>query len=227
MPISTTPVLSLSPSLIAASPLNLQDAVQLAEEVGATSLHIDIMDGHFVPNLTYGPSMVKALRTVTDLFFDVHLMVKHPAQWITTFAESGANAITIHAEATSDWSDIISKIKDASCKAGVAINPQTDLTFIPDHTWSNIDRLIIMSVNPGFSGQTFLDVWDKIHQAALLKLRYPHLFVTIDGGVNSHNIARLAQSGIDNVIIGSAFYQAADPLAAWQALKDHQTEIAA
>lgn len=215
MPVSPSPVLTLSPSLIAASPLHLQDAVTLAETAGATSLHIDIMDGHFVPNLTYGPAVVKALRPVSPIFFDVHLMVKQPHHWIAPFVDAGANAITIHAESTPDWPELINAIKQQGCQAGIALNPKTDLDFIPDALWPQIDRLLLMTVEPGFSGQAFLPLWDKIHQAALLTLQHPHLYITVDGGVNSENIARLAQTGIDNAIIGSAFYHQTQPLKAW------------
>lgn len=227
MPVSPSPVLSLSPSLIAASPLCLQDAVTLAAQAGAEALHIDIMDGHFVPNITFGPSVIKALRPVSPIFFDVHLMVKNPQQWIAPFCDAGANAITIHAESTPDWPALLQTIKQHGRQAGIAINPKTDLDFIPDNLWPHIDRLLLMTVEPGFSGQTFLPLWDKIHQAALLKLTYPHLYITVDGGVNNENIAQLAQSGIDNAIIGSAFYHQTQPLDAWADLQNKKQAVSA
>jgi ribulose-phosphate 3-epimerase len=219
MPVS----LSFAPSLIAASPLDLALALRQAEEAGTTILHIDIMDGHFVPNMTYGPDLVKALRSQTGLFFDVHLMVKQPKNWITRFQEAGADAITIHLEADATWPQLISDIKASGCQAGLAINPQTPLSLIPDEAWAQIDRLIIMTVEPGFSGQSFIPSWEKIHEAALIKLRHPHLIITIDGGVNADNIQRLSQSGIDVAVLGSSFYHQPDPV---EACKNMRTLIA-
>ncbi len=219
MSLSAAPALLLSPSLIAASPLDLEGAVRLAERVDCISLHIDLMDGHFVPNLTYGPNLIAAVRPITSLFLDVHLLVNQPMLWITKLIESGADAITVHVEATPDWRDCLTAIKAQDCQAGIALNPQTDLSFVHAADWQMIDRLIIMTVNPGFSGQVFLeDMWPKIHQAAVLKLQHPHLYITVDGGVTDSNIARLAQAGIDTAIIGSAFYQQTDPIAAYQNL---------
>lgn len=219
MPVSPVPTLGLSPSLIAASPVDLGQAVSLAEQAGATALHIDIMDGHFVPNLTYGPDVVKALRPLTTLFFDVHLMVKHPGLWVTPFAKAGANAISVHVEAAADWLEIINTIRNLGCQAGIAVNPDTPLSLIPDEAWVQIDRLLIMTVEPGFSGQSFMPLWDKIHDAALIKLKHPHLIITVDGGVNGDNVAQLAQSGIDMAVIGSAFYHNTAPLDAWADLR--------
>ena len=219
--------LSLTPSLIAASPLDVRQAVQVAEEAGATSLHIDIMDGHFVPNITYGPDLVKALRPVTERFLDVHLMVKYPETWIPLFQKAGADALTIHLEATPQWPELLVKIKQAGCQAGLAINPQTDLGLIPADQLNLLDRLLIMTVEPGFSGQNFMPLWDKIHQAALLKLKYPHLVITVDGGVQADNIGMLARSGIDFAVVGSAFYHQSHPIDAWRNLQQKMTEAAA
>jgi ribulose-phosphate 3-epimerase len=216
MPVS----LSFAPSLIAASPLDLATSLRQAEEAGTTILHIDIMDGHFVPNLTYGPDLVKALRSQTSLFFDVHLMVKDPQSWMSRFHEAGADGITIHLEATPNWLDLLHKIKAlGNCQAGIAINPQTPLSHIPEEAWAHIDRLIIMTVEPGFSGQSFIPSWEKIHDAALIKLRHPHVTITIDGGVNDTNVQRLAQSGVDVAVLGSAFYHQPDPVEACKNLR--------
>jgi ribulose-phosphate 3-epimerase len=212
--------LSFAPSLIAASPLDLALSLRQAEEAGTTILHIDIMDGHFVPNMTYGPDVVKALRPQTGLFFDVHLMVKQPQNWVARFHEAGADGLTIHPEADPNWLDIIHKIKAlGNCQAGIAINPQTPLSLIPEDAWPYIDRLIIMTVEPGFSGQTFMPSWEKIHEAALIKLRHPHITITVDGGVNADNIQRLAQTGIDVAVLGSAFYHQPDPVEACKNLR--------
>lgn len=225
MPVSPTPVLGLSPSLIAASPVDLGKAVSLAVQAGATALHIDIMDGHFVPNLTYGPDVVKALRPLSNMFFDVHLMVKNPGFWATPFIKAGANAVTIHIEATPDWLDIANTIRSQNCQAGIAVKPDTPFSLIPDEAWGQIDRLLIMTVEPGFSGQSFMPIWDKIHEAALIKLKHPHLIITVDGGVNGDNVAQLAKSGIDMAVIGSAFYHSTAPLDAWADLRSKIEEI--
>lgn len=215
MPVS----LSFAPSLIAASPLDLGLALRQAEQAGTTILHIDIMDGHFVPNMTYGPDLVKALRPQTSLFFDVHLMVKEPKNWIARFHEAGADAITIHLEADAAWQDRLATIKNLGCQAGLAVNPQTPLSLVSDAAWTQIDRLIIMTVEPGFSGQSFIPSWEKIHEAALIKLRHPHLLITIDGGVNDLNIKRLSETGIDIAVLGSAFYHQPDPVEACKNLR--------
>jgi ribulose-phosphate 3-epimerase len=209
----------IAPSILSADFSKLGEEVRTVEKAGADWIHVDVMDGHFVPNLTIGPMIVKALRPVTKLPLDCHLMVSNPAQWIDDFADSGASVITVHAEATVHLDRVLNHIKERGCKAGVSLNPATPLSAI-EEVLDLIDLVLVMSVNPGFGGQKFIDnaVW-KVER--LVKMRGNKKFqIEIDGGVKAANIGMLAAAGVDVFVAGSAVFEPKDREKSMKSLRD-------
>jgi ribulose-phosphate 3-epimerase len=199
----------IAPSILSADFSKLAQEVQEVEAAGADWLHLDVMDGHFVPNLTFGPVVVKALRPYSQLPFDCHLMVSEPEKWIESFAEAGANWITVHAESTPHLDRVIHQIKEAGCKAGVSLNPASPLSLI-EEILDEVDLVLIMSVNPGFGGQKYIDyVTGKVERLA--KMRGDRSFlIEIDGGIQPKNIGLLKKLGVDVFVVGSAVFSAPD-----------------
>lgn len=189
---------------MAADATRLGDAVRALTAAGIDIFHWDIMDGHFVPNMTFGPSVVKALRPVTDVHFDVHLMVTNPEKWIDGFADAGADCITFHVEVNSDIPALAAKLKSRNIKVGLAFNPATPLSSVAPEMFAHIDRILIMTVNPGFGGQAFIDQSDKIRAAAELKKQFPQLDIMVDGGINTETGKTAAQCGATSLVSGSA-----------------------
>jgi ribulose-phosphate 3-epimerase len=214
-----TPVL-VAPSLMAANMLHLLDEVQAVEVAGADWLHLDIMDGHFVPNLTFGPDIIYQLRPVCSLPFDVHLMVEPVELCIGLYHKAGANHITIHAEATVDLRHYLGVIKNLGCKAGVSINPGTSVDAIMS-ILDLVDLVLVMSVNPGFYGQAFIpSSQDKISVLAeVRKERNLNFHIVVDGGVNSVNAPSLVSAGADVLVAGNSVFKQLDYLVAIQKLK--------
>jgi len=195
----------IAPSLLSADWTRLAEQVHACEDGGADLLHLDIMDGHFVPNISFGPMMVEAVRGITTLPLDVHLMISSPRSYLEQFAAAGADYITLHSEATHHLHRGIQLIKALGCKAGVAFNPASGLEQLP-HIIKDIDLLLIMSVNPGFGGQSLIEsTLPKISQCrALLSNQNPDCLLEIDGGINRDTIARAAAAGADTFVAGAA-----------------------
>ena len=197
----------IAPSILSADGGKLAEEIHAVEIAGADWIHVDVMDGHFVPNLTMGPSIIGALRKATKLPFDVHLMIKNPDAYIEAFAAAGADYITVHVEAADHLHRTIEWIKKAGKKAGVSLNPATPLASI-EEILPDLDLLLIMSVNPGFGGQTFISsALSKINRAAGMIAGLPQKpLLEVDGGVNLHNIASIAQAGADVLVAGAAVF---------------------
>jgi len=195
----------LAPSLLSADFARLNDEVREVESAGADWLHLDIMDGHFVPNITAGPLLVQALRPLTKLPLDCHLMVSEPEKWIVPFAKAGADIITIHAEATKQLSRLLAEIRGHGIKAGVSINPATPLTAI-EKILDEVDLVLIMSVHPGFGGQKFIESSiSKVTRLADVRKDRPFL-IEIDGGIQPDKVEELVEAGVDVFVAGSAVF---------------------
>jgi len=198
----------LAPSILNADFSNLSEQIKLLKIGGADYIHCDIMDGQFVPNLTFGPFIIDSLNKITTLPLDVHLMIKNPDNLIEEFAKSGANIITVHQEECVHLHRTITKIKDLNCKAGVALNPASPLTTISEIV-EYVDLLLLMSVNPGFGGQKFINsVLKKISEAKILKEEKKlNFLIEVDGGIDRENIKDILTAGCDVFVIGSSIFK--------------------
>ncbi|MDD4356731.1 MAG: ribulose-phosphate 3-epimerase [Smithellaceae bacterium] len=201
----------IAPSILSANGAKLGEEITAVEKAGADWIHVDVMDGHFVPNITMGPAIIGALRKYTTLPFDVHLMIKNPDGYIESFAAAGADYITVHTEASIHLHRTVELIKNTGKKAGVSLNPATPLSQI-EEILPDIDLLLIMSVNPGFGGQRFIkSSLDKITRASAMMAKLPQKpLLEVDGGVTLANIASLAQAGADVLVAGAAVFGTAD-----------------
>jgi ribulose-phosphate 3-epimerase len=216
------------PSILSADFAHLADDIAKVERAGATMLHVDIMDGHFVPNLTIGPPVVKSIRRVTQLPLDVHLMITDPDKYAPLFIAEGADHISVHFEAATHLDRTIRSIQSEGVRAGVVINPATPVSMLEDILYL-VDHVLVMSVNPGFGGQKFIpNALDKIRRLdRLRKERRLGFAIEIDGGVSAKNTAEIVQSGCDWLVAGSAVFHSADPGAAVKEMQQIAAEATA
>jgi ribulose-phosphate 3-epimerase len=198
----------LSASILSANFGRLAEEAKAVEAAGADWIHVDVMDGHFVPNITIGPNMVQALRQVTRLPLDVHLMIEKPGRYLEDFVKAGANWLGVHAEACVHLHRVIQSIKELGVKAAVALNPATPLCMI-DLVLPDVDMVLLMTVNPGFGGQTFIqNVLPKIRQCrSMIDDAGLSTLLQVDGGVNPENAGELAKAGVDVFVAGSAVFR--------------------
>ncbi|MBP7340859.1 MAG: ribulose-phosphate 3-epimerase [Smithellaceae bacterium] len=201
----------LAPSILSADGARLGAEIAAVEKAGADWIHLDVMDGHFVPNITMGPALIAALRKTTGLPFDVHLMISNPDRYIDSFAAAGADYITVHVEAADHLHRTLEMIRKTGKKAGVSLNPATPLVAV-EEILSDIDLLLIMSVNPGFGGQQFIaGSLSKIKRASEMIARMPQKpLLEVDGGVQLQNIASIAKTGADVLVAGAAVFGTGD-----------------
>jgi ribulose-phosphate 3-epimerase len=200
--------IQISPSILSADFSQLGNEIKRLEEGGADLIHVDVMDGHFVPNLTIGPPVIKALKKNCSIKFDVHLMISPVHKYIDAYADAGADIITIHPEATDDLSASIKKIKDLGKKVGLSLNPETKVSIIKDHL-GQIDLVLIMSVNPGFGGQKFMpEVLDKIKELKNIQKEQNIDFdIEIDGGINFENSKIAIEAGANILVSGTTIFK--------------------
>lgn len=200
-------MIKIAPSVLSADFSKLGEEVKEAEKAGADLIHIDVMDGHFVPNITIGPLIVESIRKVSNLTLDVHLMIEEPDKFIEDFARAGADIISIHLEVSAHSHRSISYIKEQGIKAGISLNPATPLSSL-DFILSEVDMVLLMSVNPGFGGQKFiLQVMDKIKiLKGIIQNKGYNIDIEVDGGVNVNNAGDITKAGADILVMGNAFF---------------------
>jgi len=199
--------LKIAPSILSCDFSRMGEEIRAAEEGGADWIHVDVMDGHFVPNITIGPVILEGVERVTDLPLDVHLMIERPERYLESFVEAGADVVTVHVEATRHLHRTVQKIRELGARAGVAVNPATSLEAVREVV-CELDLLLVMSVNPGFGGQTYIETsTEKIRRArALLDDAGSSAELEVDGGVHVGNALNVARAGASVIVAGSAVY---------------------
>jgi ribulose-phosphate 3-epimerase len=211
--------IEIAPSILASNFARLGDEIRTVEQAGAEVIHVDVMDGHFVPNITIGIPVVESLRKATRLPLDVHLMIERPEEYIERFVRAGATRVLVHEEATAHLDRALAMIREHGAEAGAAINPATPVVMLTE-VLDKVDTVLVMSVNPGFGGQKFIrGALEKIRQLNQLRSRYNASFrIGVDGGVDLGNIAELAQAGANTFVAGSSIFHTSDPAGATRQL---------
>jgi len=218
-------MIEVAPSILAANFANLGKDIAAVEKAGATMLHVDVMDGHFVPNISIGVPVVAALHKATSLHLDVHLMIEKPERYVDAFADAGADMISVHQEACPHLDRVLHAIQDNGCKAGAVINPATPVATLAE-VLGLADFVLVMSVNPGFGGQKFIPgSLGKMEALKELRARYNYRFrIEVDGGIGEENVAEVARAGAELLVVGTSVFRTADPGEAYRKLKHLATE---
>lgn len=200
-------MLEIAPSILSADFAKLGENIKTVEQAGIRYLHIDVMDGLFVPSISFGMPIISSVRKITDMVFDVHLMIENPERYIEEFAKCGADIITVHAEACKHLDRVITQIKEAGCKAAVALNPATPLSAV-EYVLDKLDMVLVMSVNPGFGGQKYIPYsTEKIKSLKkMIEDKGLSVLIEVDGGVNASNAAEIMEAGVDIAVMGSAVF---------------------
>jgi len=213
-------MLRIAPSLLSADFADIRAQIQAVQSAGADQLHLDVMDGRFVPNLTWGPKIIGDLRKLSPLPFDCHLMIVEPERYVDAFRKAGADIITFHYEATDHAQRLLAHLRSIGAKAGISLCPQTPVAMLDDII-EDCDLVLIMSVNPGFGGQSFIPrSYEKIRQArALIDARNPGCMLEVDGGIGASNLRDVVAAGADTFVMGSSIFDTQDPGAALEAMR--------
>jgi ribulose-phosphate 3-epimerase len=217
--------IEIAPSILSSNFAKLGEDVKAVEQGGADVIHVDVMDGHFVPNISIGIPVVQSLHKATRLPLDVHLMIERPEEFIERFVQAGANRVLVHQEATVHLDRALTMIREFGAEAGVVINPATPVATLTD-VLDKVDTVLVMSVNPGFGGQKFIPgAFEKIRQLNQWRARYNGAFrIEVDGGVDAENTAELAQAGANTFVAGTSIFHTPDPAAAVRQIRKLATE---
>lgn len=214
--------IKISPSMLASDFANLEAELKKCENAGAELIHLDVMDGHFVPNITIGAPVIKALKSVCNVPFDVHLMISDPLKYVEDFADAGADIINFHIESNSDAGETIDKIISCGCKAALAVKPNTDIEAVYPYM-DKLSMVLVMTVEPGFGGQSFMaDMMPKIER---LRADYPDVDIQVDGGVNAETVKLCAKAGANVFVAGSAVFKSENPAETISLLKRNAAEV--
>lgn len=214
------------PSILSADFCRLAEEIALVENAGADGIHLDVMDGHFVPNISFGPPIIRSVRKVTELPFWAHLMIEEPRKYLKAFSDAGANGIVVHAEVEDDLVLLADTIHDLGLEAGVALNPKTDVKAIED-VLDPFERLLIMTVNPGFGGQSFMS--EPLKKIRILRERTASWsrppVIEVDGGIDPETAPRAVEAGADALVAGSAVFHADDPASALKSIREEAERV--
>ncbi len=204
-------LVEIAPSILAANFASLSTEIAAVEKAGASMLHVDVMDGHFVPNISIGVPVVSSLRKATNLTLDVHLMIERPERYVDAFADAGADWISVHQEATPHLDRVLGQIRDNGCRAGAVVNPSTPVAALTD-VLDKVDFVLVMSVNPGYGGQKFIpNALRKMEELRSLRTRHQLNFrIEVDGGIGAENVADAVRSGAEILVAGTSIFHAAD-----------------